>query len=111
MAEDSKALDDALNPADGVQLRQYQVGAISARELARRVLVRLGIEVPETLKGDRLDAPDGTAETATVSTATAVPAHKVRFTSSMGEDTAMIARGELDIAGWLSRAENKYRRD
>lgn len=33
----------------------------------------------------------------------------LRGTSSMSEDTAAILRGELDIDGWLKRAEEKYR--
>lgn len=127
-----------VHPDDEAQLAQYARGAITAREFARRVLRRIGEEVPPSLAGEaRRSAvppevswrdpeplppprvPDLTPPEPPVARMPSFtepgppPAAETdrpegRYTSSMAEDTAMIARGELDIAGWLRRAEQRY---
>lgn len=153
-----------LHPADAAGLELFARGEISSREFVRRVLARMGAEIPETLQGERraITAKPVTLKSfATprrelptvepvepllpptpnqVGSAPAwfnpAPVEKISQSesptqadseqdahseeqfettpaqpgsSSMSEDTAAILRGELDIDGWLKRAEEKYR--
>lgn len=84
--------DALLHPDDDAHLRAYERGQITSREVVRRVLQRMGVALPEGLQGDRA--------------ADAEPSLKA--TSEMSEDTQAFSRGELDVAGWLAKAENRY---
>lgn len=167
----------SLNPQDVAGLDLYARGEISSREFVRRVLIRMGASIPESLQGERrrisakpvnLKSFAGKGETAATqsqptqpvppsnpriglrSIATPAPPYQppvsaldstptlsnsdqhkfqddlsvsaqpvsekavgpeksVMGSSSMSEDTAAILRGELDIDGWLKRAEEKYK--
>lgn len=87
---------DSLHPADAAHLAEYASGAITARETARRVLVRLGIEVPSALEGEWV-RPEDDADYA-----------DLRPDSPLSDDTQAFARGDLDVDGWLTRAQQRY---
>ena len=84
--------DALLHPADEAHLSAYARGQITSREVVRRVLERMGVAVPVGLQGDR----DADAEPS------------LKATSEMSEDTQAFSRGELDLAGWLAKAEGRY---
>lgn len=167
----------ALNPQDVAGLNLYARGEISSREFVRRVLTRMGADIPESLQGERRrisakpvnlksfagsaanepvepkptqQAPASNSGFGLRSIATPAPPYQpassnlesaptvsnsyqnksddelnvaaepvsekaeapeknVLGSSSMSEDTAAILRGELDIDGWLKRAEEKFK--
>ena len=84
--------------AKPVSLKSY---ATPAEPVAPRVEQPLSPQAPA--------APDLVPPAAREPIAAQTKEPAVAGSSSMSEDTAAILRGELDIDGWLKRAEEKYR--